>query len=62
MNKQGTRVNPVEKDRIREEIEAQVQEYLQRGGKIDVLTANQRQQLNTIGSVWDIEFAPDMER
>lgn len=44
--------NISEKNRIRDEIDAQIREYLQRGGKIDVLTGNQDSRRRAVGCVW----------
>lgn len=41
-----------EKNRIRDEIDRQVRAYLQQGGKIEVLSATNRQVGSLIGSVW----------
>lgn len=62
MNRGNTRSNPNEKHRMREEIDAQVREYLQRGGKIDVLLANQRQRDTAIGSVWRTDDLSELDR
>ncbi len=40
-----------EKERMRAEIDSQVEEFLRRGGKIDVLTS-ERAGGSDIGSVW----------
>ena len=43
--------NEHEKERIRAEIDDQVAEFLNRGGKIDIVN-NERQQRDSVGSVW----------
>ena len=40
-----------EKERMRAEIDNQIADFLNRGGKIDVLSSDQ-QQRPTVGSVW----------
>ncbi len=63
MNWNNTRHSASEKNRIREEIDAQVREFIQRGGKIDQLSASGlRQRPNAIGSVWHIDDIVDLER
>ncbi len=52
MNRNNEKTNTVEKNRIRDEIEAQVQAFLQQGGKIDVVGNGQTRQRSSIGSVW----------
>ena len=49
--KPETHFSEHEKERMRAEINDQVAEFLKRGGKIDVLTKEQRPATN-IGSVW----------
>lgn len=51
MNQRDDKTNTIEKNRIRNEIEAQVQEFLQQGGKIDAVGAGQTGQRVT-GPVW----------
>ncbi len=51
MNRNDDRTNVVEKKRIRDEIEAQVQAFLQQGGKIDIVGAGGSGN-RAIGSVW----------
>jgi hypothetical protein len=51
MNQQDSRANTIEKNRIRNEIEAQVQNFLQQGGKIDIIGAGQTGQ-RVMGQVW----------
>lgn len=41
-----------EKERMRAEIDSQVEEFLQRGGKIDVLSGPNQQKASNVGSVW----------
>ena len=54
---------PVEKERIRLQINAQVEEFLRRGGAIDVITENRRSSMSVTGGVGDDEeeltFFPD---
>ena len=52
MNRNRDNTNESEKNRIRSEIDAQVEEFLKAGGKIDVVNANQRNPKTSIGSVW----------
>ena len=52
MNRKDEQTRISEKDRIRDEIDAQIRQYLQQGGKIDVLSANNRTPGQAIGSVW----------
>jgi len=52
MNIDPAAANTHEKARLRAEIEAQVREYLRRGGEIDVLHTRQRAESNIIGGVW----------
>jgi SutA RNAP-binding domain len=51
MKRNGDKTSTAEKNRIRNEIEAQVQEYLQQGGKIHVVGARQAGS-RAIGPVW----------
>ena len=44
--------DPPEKERIRAEIERQVEEFLRRGGQISVFDNTSRESRVTIGSVW----------
>lgn len=50
----------IEKERIRLQINAQVEEFLRRGGAIEVVTENSRPAAAIVGSVWDDqgEFTP----
>lgn len=52
MERTGDTANTTEKNRIRDEIDRQIREYLQRGGKIEVLSGKQAKAGNAIGSVW----------
>ena len=45
----------IEKERIRLQINAQVEEFLRRGGAIEVLTLNARPTVADAASVWDDE-------
>lgn len=51
MNQKDDKTNTIERNRIRDEIEAQVREFLQQGGKIHVIGGGRAVQ-RTIGSVW----------
>jgi len=63
MNWNNRQANPGEKSRMRDEIDAQIREFLQRGGKIDVLTANQRPPRDSaIGSVWHLEDFSEVDQ
>lgn len=42
-----------EKERIRLQINAQVEEFLRRGGAIDVVTNNARPAMADVGNAWD---------
>lgn len=44
------------KERIRREIEAQVQEYLNRGGRINEIGCSQRSGVKAIGETWALPF------
>ena len=46
-----TPVSEHEKERMRAEIDSQIADFLDRGGKIDVLT-NEHQLQSRVGSVW----------
>ena len=46
---------PVEKERIRLQINEQVEEFLRRGGAIDVVTDNARSAMAMVGSVGEYE-------
>lgn len=52
MSRYQGKTNYCEKERIRQEINAQVREFLERGGKIDIRGANERGQNAVIGPVW----------
>jgi hypothetical protein len=45
-------ISPNEKDRMRDEIDAQIREYLQKGGHIEVISENDIRR-PPVGSVWD---------
>jgi hypothetical protein len=45
----------IEKERIRLQINAQVEEFLRRGGAIEVVTLNTRPAVADVGSVWEYE-------
>ena len=52
MKRKDDKTNIGEKNRIRDQIDEQIRQYLQQGGKIDVLSTNDRNPHNAIGSVW----------
>lgn len=56
MNYKREPAGPAEKERIRAEIEAQVREYLRRGGQINEVTVSQRPQVRAIGETWSLPF------
>jgi len=60
MNHNNHRAGAHEKNRVRDEIAAQIRDFLQRGGKIDVLTNGQGDKRNTIGSAWHSEEFADL--
>lgn len=63
MNRKDEQTRIHEKNRIRDEIDAQVRHYLQQGGKIDVLSANNRAPGQAIGSVWqDLDDFSDIDQ
>ena len=51
MNRTTEQINTYEKKRIRDEINTQVEEFLKKGGRIDVLHCRQSGN-NKIGAVW----------
>ncbi|AQA17544.1 hypothetical protein BST95_04160 [Halioglobus japonicus] len=52
MNRAADKTNEVEKTRIRDEIDAQIAEYLKAGGEIDVLSDTPNRGKSPMGSVW----------
>ncbi len=46
------RLDVEEKQRVRAEIASQVEEFLRRGGRIDVVEQNNKGGQNAIGNVW----------
>ena len=56
MNYKREPAGPAEKERIRAEIEAQVREYLRRGGRINEVTGLQLNQVRAIGETWSVPF------
>jgi hypothetical protein len=50
----------IEKERIRLQINAQVEEFLRRGGAIDVVTDNAKPVVADAGSVWDDQEEPTL--
>lgn len=49
----------IEKERIRLQINAQVEEFLRRGGAIEVVTLNARPAVAEVGNAWDYEDEPE---
>ena len=47
-----SRTSEQEKHRMRAEIDRQVEEFLRRGGKIDVVEDEHRTRTSSVGSVW----------
>jgi hypothetical protein len=45
----------IEKERIRLQINAQVEEFLRRGGAIEVVTLSAKPAVADVGSVWEDE-------
>lgn len=52
MKRDSNKINESEKNRIRDEIDAQIAEFLLAGGKINVLSDNPKASKPAIGSVW----------
>lgn len=52
MSRRKDAINECEKNRIRNEIDAQIAEFLKAGGKIDVLADKQSNPKSAIGAVW----------
>ena len=48
----------VEKERIRLQINAQVEEFLRRGGAIDVVTNNAKPVMADVANAWDDQEEP----
>jgi hypothetical protein len=44
--------NVIEKQRVRAEIASQIEEFLRKGGRIEVLEKNSEKSANSIGNVW----------
>lgn len=61
MKKEQEAVNTPEKERIRAEIDAQVREYLRRGGRICVVSTHVRKDTHVIGGVWRGHFDASLE-
>ena len=61
MTKSDDRPGSTQKDRISDDIDSQIREYLRRGGKIEVISQPERNINRSRGSVWqtpddDVEF------
>ena len=52
MNRSNEKLNTAEKERIRSEIDAQIEAFLRAGGKIDVLHTHRSGKQEMRGSVW----------
>ena len=52
MTRKSTVPNVAEKERIRSEIDHQIEEYINNGGQIDVVSSNNCHASTDIGSVW----------
>ncbi|QFU77473.1 hypothetical protein EY643_18350 [Halioglobus maricola] len=52
MKRHNNTINESEKKRIRDEIDTQIAQFLETGGKIDVLSGNSNDSKRVIGSVW----------
>jgi len=51
----------IEKERIRLQINAQVEEFLRRGGAIEVVTLSAKPAMADVGSVWEDDDEEDEE-
>lgn len=47
-----TDISTMEKQRVRAEIASQIEEFLRRGGRIDVLEKNSQHRPASVGSIW----------
>jgi hypothetical protein len=45
-------VSVMEKQRVRAEIASQIEDFLRRGGRIEVLTKESQDRPNSVGSIW----------
>jgi hypothetical protein len=51
----------IEKERIRLQINAQVEEFLRRGGAIEVVTLSAKPAMADVGSVWEDDEGDEEE-
>jgi hypothetical protein len=51
----------IEKERIRLQINAQVEEFLRRGGAIEVVTLSAKPAIADVGSVWEDDEGDEKE-
>jgi hypothetical protein len=51
----------IEKERIRLQINAQVEEFLRRGGAIEVVTLSAKPAIADVGSVWEDDEGDEEE-
>ncbi len=56
MKTESRATNFLEKERMRAEIEAQIREYLSRGGRISVVSTQLRTDSKVVGGVWRGQF------
>ncbi len=47
-----TDISVMEKQRVRAEIASHIEEYLRRGGRIEVLEKESKHRPNSVGSIW----------
>ncbi len=52
MTRKNAEPNVAEKERIRSEIDRQIEEFINNGGQIDVVSTNSRLTSTDMGSVW----------
>ena len=52
MSRWNKQVNPCEKDRQRLEIAREIENFIAKGGRIEVLSDSESQMARRIGSVW----------
>ena len=52
MTRKNAEPNVAEKERIRSEIHRQIEEFINNGGQIDVVSTNSRLTSTDMGSVW----------
>lgn len=58
MSKWDQRGNPCEKDRQRRVIAREIEDFIARGGRIEVLSDSDQQMARRIGSVWHGDEPP----